>query len=164
MMILPKKILKYVKIRMQKIQMKHNHIKSLKNIQGTILIKDSHNNIRKKNFQTSPIPKEEIYTMTNNNMINHREVIIQTNILLKINQNNNLKSHKEVNTKNHIKLIKEANIPLVKIKRMRKARKLLRIKNNSKQLDIIILLSKTQAIMKRECLRNNHRLFKLNLV
>jgi len=29
MMILPKKILKYVKIRMQKIQMKHNHIKSL---------------------------------------------------------------------------------------------------------------------------------------
>ena len=102
--------------------------------------------------------------MTNNNMINHREVIIQTNILLKINQNNNLKSHKEVNTKNHIKLIKEANIPLVKIKRMRKARKLLRIKNNSKQLDIIILLSKTQAIMKRECLRNNHRLYKLNLV
>ena len=163
MMISLKKILKYVKISMQKIQMKHNHIKSLKNTQGMILIKDSHNNIRKKNFQTNPIPKEETNTMSNNNMINHKEVIIKTNILLKINQNNNLKSHKEVNTKNHIKVIKEANILQVKIKQMRKDRKLLRIKNHSKQLDIIIH-SKTQALMKRECLRNNHRLYKLNLV
>lgn len=81
------------------------------------ILKNSHNSLKKNSLQISL--EEKINKMTNNNMINHKEVIFKTKTLHRtIKQNNNIGNHKETfNTKNHIKiLIKEANIPPMSVK------------------------------------------------